>query len=72
MQLVLLLVAMTLIYIFILFFRYGLTVPKKRLDGVMKVANIFGDDSDSENESKKKPVQVLIHSFIVRNHTIVF
>jgi len=37
--------------------KYGLTVPKKRLDGVMKTTNVFGDDSDSENETKTKPIQ---------------
>lgn len=28
----------------------------------MKITNVFGDDSDSDNEEKKKPVQVCIHS----------
>jgi len=37
--------------------KYGLTVPKKKLDGVLKTTNIFGDESDSENEAKKKPIQ---------------
>jgi len=37
--------------------KYGLTVPKKRLDGIMKATNVFGDDSDSENEVKNKPIQ---------------
>lgn len=42
--------------------RYGLVVPKKRLDGVMKITNVFGDESDSENEAKNKPIQVRIRT----------
>jgi len=42
-------------------FRYGLTVPKKKFDGLMKATNVFGDDSDSDNEAIKKPIQVCIH-----------
>lgn len=48
---------------FILFFRYGLLVPKKKLGGV-KASNVFGNDSDSENESKNKPIQVFIHIYL--------
>lgn len=40
--------------------RYGLMVPKKKL-GVTKAINVFGDDSDSENEVKNKPIQVCTH-----------
>jgi len=47
-----------------LFVRYGLIVPKKRFDGVMKMVNVFGDDSDSENEMKNKPTQVSINILV--------
>lgn len=41
-------------------FRYGLMVPKKRFDGVLKTTNVFGD-SDSDNDAKQKPIQVGIN-----------
>ncbi|XP_050442108.1 nuclear speckle splicing regulatory protein 1 isoform X2 [Adelges cooleyi] len=38
--------------------RYGLTVPKKKLNEPMKLRNVFGDDSDSdENQTGKKVIQ---------------
>lgn len=38
--------------------KYGLIVPKKLSDLPKKITNVFGDDSDSDNEtSKKKPIQ---------------
>lgn len=46
--------------LFILIFRYGLIVPKKKLESVRKINNVFGDDSESENEAVPKPIEVCI------------
>ncbi|XP_001949043.2 nuclear speckle splicing regulatory protein 1 [Acyrthosiphon pisum] len=37
--------------------KYGLIVPKKLSDLPKKITNVFGDDSDSENETSKKRIQ---------------
>lgn len=37
--------------------KYGLIVPKKLSDLPKKIINVFGDDSDSDNETLKKPIQ---------------
>jgi coiled-coil domain-containing protein 55 len=37
--------------------KYGLIVPKKLSDLPKKISNVFGDDSDSENETSKKHIQ---------------
>ncbi|XP_025410064.1 nuclear speckle splicing regulatory protein 1-like, partial [Sipha flava] len=63
--------------------KYGLLVPKKKLGGV-KASNVFGDDSDSENDLKNKPIQTsnqtkaqqrsakLIHDMALEEDATVF
>ncbi|XP_060850683.1 nuclear speckle splicing regulatory protein 1 [Rhopalosiphum padi] len=37
--------------------KYGLIVPKKATEVPRRITNVFGDDSDSDSETSKKPIQ---------------
>jgi hypothetical protein len=36
-------------------------VPKKATEVPRRITNVFGDDSDSDSETSKKPIQVIIN-----------